>query len=163
LSAGGFPTLEINGIGGGHQGPGGKTVIPAKAFAKLSMRLAGGQVPEETLRKVTAFIEASAPEGVRVSVTGASVGGAAFQLSTSSAVVRKGREAIRRGFDKEAVLLWEGASVPIIPLLAEAAGAEPLLVGFGLEEDLIHSPNESFSLEQFEQVFRYTVSLLQVL
>jgi acetylornithine deacetylase/succinyl-diaminopimelate desuccinylase-like protein len=156
------PTLEINGIGGGHQGPGGKTVIPAKAFAKLSIRLAAGQCPQETLQRVTTFIEAAAPEGVRVSVTGASVGGAAFQLSTASAVVQKAREAIRNGFGKDAVLLWEGASVPIIPLLAEAAGAEPLLVGFGLEEDLIHSPNESFSLEQFEQVFRYTVSLLHV-
>jgi acetylornithine deacetylase/succinyl-diaminopimelate desuccinylase-like protein len=157
------PTLEINGIGGGHQGPGGKTVIPSYAFAKLSMRLSGGQDPEETLRKVAVFLEASAPEGVRVVVSGASVGGAAFQLSISSAVVQRGRDAIRRAFNKEAVLFWEGASVPIIPMLAAAAGAEPLLVGFGLEEDLIHSPNESFSLEQFEDVFLYTVSLMHVL
>jgi acetylornithine deacetylase/succinyl-diaminopimelate desuccinylase-like protein len=60
-------------------------------------------------------------------------------------------------------MLWEGASVPIIPALAKAAGAEPLLIGFGLDEDLIHSPNESFSLKQFEDGYLYTASLLSVL
>jgi acetylornithine deacetylase/succinyl-diaminopimelate desuccinylase-like protein len=154
------PTLEINGIGGGYQGAGGKTVIPTHGFAKFSMRLVAGQDPRTTLDKVVAHIKTLAPRGVRIETSDEKVGGPALQLSTHSPVIKRAREALTSAFERDPVFLWEGASIPIIPLIAEVAGAEPVLVGFGLEEDQIHAPNESFSLRQFEQGFRYVTSFL---
>ena len=157
------PTIEVNGIGGGYQGVGGKTVIPSYAMAKISSRLVAGQDPEATLRKIQRYVRDAAPVGCRVEFTAEKVGGQAFRLSTTSPVVTIATEAIRRSFGCEPVFLWEGASVPIIPDLASVSGAEPLLVGFGLQEDAIHSPNESFSLRQLEEGYRYTVSLFETL
>ncbi|MEN9845705.1 MAG: hypothetical protein RIS36_852 [Pseudomonadota bacterium] len=157
------PTIEVNGIGGGYQGIGGKTVIPSYAMAKISSRLVAGQDPKSTLDTIKKYVRDSAPVGCRVEFTGEKVGGHAFRLSTSSSVVKTATEAIGRSFGCEPVLLWEGASIPIIPDLAATAGAEPLLVGFGLEEDAIHSPNESFSLRQLEEGYRYTVAFFQTL
>ena len=155
------PTLEINGVGGGYQGAGGKTVIPSFAMAKLSMRLVSGQHPQKTLSTVVKYLEQSAPEGVRVEVGDFRVGGAAFRLPSGSKVLQIAKRAIQDEFNVEPHFLWEGASVPIIPALAEASGAEPLLVGFGMEEDKIHSPNESFSLRQFEEGYRYVTAFLK--
>lgn len=157
------PTLEINGVGGGHQGAGGKTIIPASGFAKISMRLVAGQDPELILESLRSYVASLAPDGVTVKIVDARASGGAFQSSSSSPIIAKAREAVRRAFGKEPAMLWEGASVPIIPALAKAAGAEPLLIGFGLDEDLIHSPNESFSLKQFEDGYLYTAALLSVL
>lgn len=157
------PTLEINGVGGGHQGAGGKTIIPSSGFAKISMRLVAGQDPERILESLRAYVASLAPDGVAVKIVDARASGGAFQSSSSSPIIAKAREAVQRAFGKEPAMLWEGASVPIIPALAKAAGAEPLLIGFGLDEDLIHSPNESFSLKQFEDGYLYTASLLSVL
>jgi acetylornithine deacetylase/succinyl-diaminopimelate desuccinylase-like protein len=154
------PTLEINGIGGGYQGSGSKTVIPTYGFAKLSMRLVAGQDPRSTLDKVTVYLKKLAPKGVRVEACEERVGGPALLVSTHSPVIRKAREALTAAFDRDPIFLWEGASIPIIPLLCEVSGAEPLLVGFGLDEDQIHAPNESFSLRQFEDGFRYVTSFL---
>ncbi len=154
------PTLEINGVGGGYQGSGSKTVIPTYGFAKLSMRLVAGQDPRKTLDKVVAYLKQLAPEGVRVETCDERIGGPAVRVSTRSAVIQKAREALTRTFGRDPIFLWEGASIPIIPLLCEVSGAEPLLVGFGLDEDRIHAPNESFSLQQFEDGFRYVTSFL---
>lgn len=157
------PTIEINGIGGGYQGPGGKTVIPSFAMAKISSRLVAGQDPVATLEKIKRYLRDAAPVGTRVEITAEKVGGRAFRLSVDSDAVKKASNAIRAEFACEPVLLWEGASVPIIPELAAASGAEPLMVGFGMEEDAIHSPDESFSLRQLEEGYRYTVSFFKKL
>jgi acetylornithine deacetylase/succinyl-diaminopimelate desuccinylase-like protein len=157
------PTLELNGIGGGYQGAGGKTVIPSFAMAKISMRLVSGQQPQKTLSTVVKYLEQIAPEGVRVEVGDFRVGGAAFRLPAQSNVLQIARRAIKSEFNVEPHCLWEGASVPIIPALAEASGAEPLLVGFGMEEDKIHSPDESFSLRQFEEGYRYVTAFFKVI
>jgi acetylornithine deacetylase/succinyl-diaminopimelate desuccinylase-like protein len=154
------PTVEINGIGGGYQGSGSKTVIPTYGFAKLSMRLVAGQDPRTTLDKVVAYLKSRAPNGVRVEARDEKIGGPALLVSTHSPVIKKAREALALAFDRDPIFLWEGASIPIIPLLCEVSGAEPLLVGFGLDEDQIHAPNESFSLRQFEDGFRYVTSFL---
>jgi acetylornithine deacetylase/succinyl-diaminopimelate desuccinylase-like protein len=156
------PTLEFNGVGGGYQGKGGKTVIPAEAFAKLSMRLVAGQEPKKILELVQNFIASKAPEGVRAEFTSREAGGAALKLSTDSPVLSLARRVSQESFGEELACLWEGASIPIIPKLAEVAGAEPLLVGFGMDEDKIHSPNESFSLRQFEEGFKFVAALLRI-
>jgi acetylornithine deacetylase/succinyl-diaminopimelate desuccinylase-like protein len=157
------PTVEINGIGGGYQAAGGKTVIPTHGFAKISMRLVAGQDPRATLDRVVAFVKSQAPKGVRVETCDEKVGGPALQLASQSAVVKKARQALAQAFDREPILLWEGASIPVIPLLSEVSGALPVLVGFGLDEDRIHAPNESFSLKQFEDGYRYVTSFLSCL
>jgi acetylornithine deacetylase/succinyl-diaminopimelate desuccinylase-like protein len=154
------PTLEINGVGGGYQGAGGKTVIPSYGMAKLSMRLVAGQDPEKTLRAVVRHLERMETEGARIEVIDCSIGGAALQLPVNSDVVKIAERAIEKEFGVKPVYIWNGASIPIIPALAEASGAAPLLVGFGLDLDNIHSPNESFSLQQFEEGFRYVTHFL---
>jgi acetylornithine deacetylase/succinyl-diaminopimelate desuccinylase-like protein len=157
------PTLEINGLGGGYQGAGGKTVIPSYGLAKLSMRLVAGQDPQKTLDKVAAHLQSLAPEGVRVEVGDLSVGGPALRLSVESDLLKVAERAIEKGFGVKPVYIWNGASIPIIPKLAKASGAQPLLVGFGLDQDNIHSPNESFSLRQFEEGYRYVCGFLSEL
>lgn len=154
------PTLEINGVGGGYQGAGGKTVIPSYGMAKLSMRLVAGQDPHKTLDAVVRYLEGLEIDGAKVEVVDRSVGGAALQLPVNSVVVAIAERAIMKGFGVKPVCIWNGASIPIIPALAEASGAAPLLVGFGLDQDNIHSPNESFSLQQFEEGFRYVTHFL---
>jgi len=157
------PTLEINGVGGGYQGAGGKTVIPSYGMAKLSMRLVAGQDPDKTLRSVVKYLESLSTDEARVEVLGLSVGGAALQLPVNSDVARIAERAIEKGFGVKPVYIWNGASIPVIPALAQASGSSPLLVGFGLDQDAIHSPNESFSLQQFEEGFRYVTHFLSEL
>jgi len=157
------PTLEINGLGGGYQGRGGKTVIPACAMAKLSMRLVAGQDPQRVLSSVVEFLRNAAPAGIAVEVSDVAIGGPALRLPVDSEVVKIAQRAIRKAFDREPVYVWEGASVPIVSLLEKVAGAAPILVGFGMQEDAIHSPNESYSLKQFEEGFMYSVSFFSVL
>ncbi|MFN4896662.1 MAG: dipeptidase [Pseudomonadota bacterium] len=154
------PTLEINGVGGGYQGAGGKTVIPSYGMAKLSMRLVAGQDPDRVLSAVVKHLESLSAEEARVEVTDLSVGGAALLLPVGSDVAKIAERAIEKAFGVKPVYIWNGASIPIIPALATASGAAPLLVGFGLDEDNIHSPNESFSLRQFEEGFRYVTQFL---
>lgn len=154
------PTLEINGIGGGYQGPGGKTVIPSCGMAKVSMRLVAGQCPHKTLDAVVKHLLKQATEGVRVEVVDRSVGGAALRLPVDADVLKIAERAIEKGFGVKPVYIWNGASIPVIPALAAASGAAPLLVGFGLDVDAIHSPNESFSLDQFEDGYRYVSHFL---
>lgn len=154
------PTLEVNGIGGGYQGAGGKTVIPSYGFAKLSMRLVAGQDPERILEAVVQYLEGMSSEAARVEVVDQAIGGAALRLPLDSTVVKLAERAIERGFGVKPAYIWNGASIPIIPALAQASGALPLLVGFGLDQDNIHSPNESFSLQQFEEGFRYVAHFM---
>lgn len=155
------PTLEINGIGGGYQGAGGKTVIPSTAFCKLSMRLVSGQEPKRILSVVEEFVRAHVGTGCRVEIVDKNIGGEALLLPIESDLLSLASVALQDEFGVQPALLWEGASIPIIPLLQKASGATPLLVGFGLEEDAIHSPNESFSIAQFRDGFRYVSTLLQ--
>lgn len=155
------PTLEINGIGGGYQGAGGKTVIPSSGFMKITMRLVKGQDPHRVLSLLESFVVGSASAGFRVEVLDKNAGGEALLLPVDSAILETASRVIVDEFKVRPALLWEGASIPIIPLLEQVSGATPLLIGFGLEEDAIHAPNESFSLKQFEDGFRYVTAFLQ--
>jgi acetylornithine deacetylase/succinyl-diaminopimelate desuccinylase-like protein len=155
------PTIEINGIGGGYQGSGSKTIIPSTAMAKLSMRLVCGQDPNHVLDAVIRHLHAVAPEGVTVEVVDQAAVGAALQVSSKSAVIETFKRAMSSEFDAPPAFVWEGGSLPIIPRVAQTAKAEPLLLGFGLDIDAIHSPNESFSLEQFEQGYRLVAAFLK--
>ncbi len=156
------PTLDINGIWGGYQGPGAKTVIPAEAHAKLSMRL----VPDQDWRTITKLVadhlRTLAPPGVAISITPLH-GGRGYLAGIHSPVIQAAKAALAEGFDTEAVLTREGGSIPIAPLLAEALNAEMLLVGFGLPDQNAHAPDENLDLENFHKGIRSLVILYQKL
>jgi acetylornithine deacetylase/succinyl-diaminopimelate desuccinylase-like protein len=112
---------------------------------------------------VNEIINGDVPARERAEIINRSVAGPALQLSTQSEVIKKVTKSIKESFGCEPVFMWEGASIPIVTKLSQTSGAEPLLVGFGLEEDQIHAPNESFSLEQFEMGYRYVTGFLSSL
>lgn len=157
------PTVEVNGIFGGYQGQGSKTIIPSFAGVKISTRLVAGQDAKRILELVINHLKERAPKELTFEVTYSSVGGDALLLSSKSPVIQKAAPILQEIMGAKPIFLWEGASIPLVPALAEASGAEPLLVGFGLEEDNIHAPNESFALEQFKRGFLYVSMFLSQL
>jgi acetylornithine deacetylase/succinyl-diaminopimelate desuccinylase-like protein len=149
------PTIDVNGIHSGYGGTGGKTIIPARAAAKLSSRLVAGQDPVRCLGLLTEHLRERAPEGLELTFPEQNIGGRGFRLDPGSALAARAKGVLDQLTDKETVFLWEGASIPIVAELAEVSGGEPLLVGFGLEEDRIHAVDESFSIEQFRLGYLY--------
>ena len=158
-----LPSLDVNGIHSGYGGAGMKTIIPSKAIAKLSARLVPDQDPAGVLESITGHIYHNVPKGMRLTISDQGVGGPGFRLSPESPLVSKARDALASLDTGPVAFLWEGASIPIVTGLSEVSGAEPLLVGFGHEEDRIHAPNESFSIDQFRNGFLYAALMLQSL
>lgn len=153
------PTIEINGIHGGYGGPGCQTIIPASATAKLTLRLVEGQVPDRCLELVCRHLERNVPPGLRLEITEQHVGGPALRVKLGGTLVTRAQAVLEELFKRPAIMIWEGASVPIMAHLPGMAGAEALLVGFGTDEDFIHAPNESFSLDQFYAGYLFTGKL----
>ena len=142
------PCLDVNGIWGGYTGEGAKTVLPSKAFAKISMRI----VPNQDNKKIAKLFEEHfmtlAPKGVKVKVT-PHHGGQGFLCPISSNVYKSAHRAIHEVYGIEPVPNRGGGSIPVLADLQQILNANPLLMGFGLERDVIHSPNESYLLSQF--------------
>lgn len=145
------PTLEFNGITGGYSGEGIKTVIPARASAKVSCRLVPGQNPDDILDKICRFFESQAKEGVKIRATPHEGSGAAVRTGASSKVVAAFEKAYSNVFKKPCSFIYEGASIPITFELQKASEAEVVLVGLGLIDDCIHAPNEHFGLDRLEK------------
>lgn len=157
------PTIEVNGIHTGYGGPGSKTVIPSEAIAKVSCRLVPGQSPSAVWKALEAHFEAHCPRGMRLELTDVTGCEPGFRLPIDSPITRIAQE-ILDGFDERgSVLTWEGASIPIVARLRDVTGAAPLLVGFGMQEDRIHCPNESYSLEQFMDGVRWGAQIFPAL
>jgi acetylornithine deacetylase/succinyl-diaminopimelate desuccinylase-like protein len=155
------PTIEVNGIHGGYGGAGSKTIIPARAFAKLSARLTAGQDPAKALAAIEAHLKKHAPAGLRVTVSEATVGGPALCLDADAPLAARAAGVLREVCGREAAYHWEGASIPVLTLLARVAGgAQPLLIGFGREEDQVHAPNESFAQERFRLGYLFMTRFL---
>lgn len=155
------PTLEVNGIHGGYGGAGSKTIIPARAFAKLTARLAGGQDPARVLAVLEAHFKKHQPAGLRVTMSESTIGGPALRLDADSPVAARAAVALREVCGRDPSFHWEGASIPVLSLLAEVAGgAKPLLAGFGMEDDHVHAPDESFALERFRLGYLYIVRFI---
>jgi acetylornithine deacetylase/succinyl-diaminopimelate desuccinylase-like protein len=149
------PTVEINGIHGGYGGPGSKTVIPTHAIAKISCRLVPGQSPSHVWECLKAHFEQYCPRGLTLELTDVTGCEPGFRLPIDSPVMRIAHDLLNTFDERGAVLTWEGASIPIVARLRDITGAAPLLVGFGMQEDRIHCPNESYSLEQFTDGVRW--------
>ncbi|HLF35989.1 MAG TPA: M20/M25/M40 family metallo-hydrolase, partial [Cyclobacteriaceae bacterium] len=142
------PCLDVNGIWGGYTGEGAKTIIPSKATAKISMRLVPNQSSKEIGKLFTKYILSTAPKSVRVKVT--NLHGAEPAITpTDSVAYRAASEAFKEGWGKYPIPMLEGGSIPIVTLFKKELGADSLLLGFGLREDAIHSPNESYGLFNF--------------
>ena len=140
-----------------------KTIIPSRSIAKISARLVPDQDPEGILESITAHIYRHVPKGMRLTISDQGVGGPGFRLDPESQLVRQAQKALASLEEGPVAFLWEGASIPIVTGLSAVSGAEPLLVGFGHEEDRIHAPNESFSIQQFRSGFLYAALMLQSL
>jgi acetylornithine deacetylase/succinyl-diaminopimelate desuccinylase-like protein len=157
------PTIEINGIHAGYGGAGTKTVIPSTAMAKLSMRLCPDQSPRHALRALQTHLEAHCPRGLTLALSEVHVGTGGFRLPLHSPIFRLATDVLTGLDARGPVFRWEGASIPVVATLRHVSGAAPLLVGFGREQDRIHCANESFGLDQFEQVMVYAAGMLAAL
>lgn len=142
------PSLDVNGIWGGYTGEGTKTVIPSKASAKISMRLVPNQNFEKIGELFKAHFEAIAPKSVKVDVRFLH-GGAPYVAPIDMAAYKAAEKAIVDTFGKKPLPFYSGGSIPIISGFEQILGIKSLLIGFGLAEDAIHSPNESYGLNQF--------------
>ena len=142
------PTLDVNGVWGGYQGPGSKTVIPARAGAKLSCRLVAGQEPQAVFEAIRRHLRDRAPAGVQLTIE--AYGQARpVEVAPDSPVLAAGLAALEEAFEAPARKIRCGASVPVTEAFQRVLGIPPVLMGFGLPDDNIHSPNEKFDLEQF--------------
>jgi acetylornithine deacetylase/succinyl-diaminopimelate desuccinylase-like protein len=139
------PTLDVNGIWGGYTGEGAKTVLPSKAYAKISMRLVPNQSSEEIAALFTKHFESIAPKSVKVKVT-THHGGEPVVTPTDSIAAAK---AIQTSFGKDPIPTRGGGSIPIIALFEKILGLKTVLMGFGLDNDNIHSPNEKYDLANY--------------
>ena len=142
------PTLDVNGIWSGYTGEGSKTVLPAKAFAKISMRLVPHQDPHTIAGLFTQYFESIAPETVKVKVT-EHHGGFPYVAPTDTAAYRAASKAYETVFGIKPVPTRSGGSIPIISTFEQVLGVKSILMGFGLDTDAAHSPNENFHLECF--------------
>ena len=142
------PSLDVNGIWGGYTGEGSKTIIPARAHAKISMRLVPNQDHEEIARLFEQHFRAIAPASVKVQVT-ALHGGQPYVTPTELPAYQAAAQAIEETFGKKPLPYYSGGSIPIISAFEKTLGLKSILLGFGLDQDAIHSPNESYGLENF--------------
>ncbi|MEO5364048.1 MAG: dipeptidase [Magnetococcus sp. DMHC-8] len=157
------PTLEINGLWGGYTGPGGKTVLPSRAHAKLSMRLVPDQDPEAMAALVAAHLLAITPPQVTLEVNRLPGGGCAVAVPHDLPAMQAARRALRESFQQEPLWIGEGASIPIVADFATLLGIHTLLIGFGLPDANAHSPNESLHLPTFHAGTDSLVRLLHYL
>jgi acetylornithine deacetylase/succinyl-diaminopimelate desuccinylase-like protein len=144
------PTAEVNGIVGGYTGEGAKTVIPSKASAKVSFRLVGDQDPEKIQRNFRAFAEARVPADCKASFLSHG-GDRAVSQPSDSPWVRKSQKALSEEWGRQAVLIAMGGSIPIVTQFKRILGMDAVMIGFGLDDDRIHSPNEKYNLTSFHR------------
>ncbi|TWV88668.1 dipeptidase [Chitinophaga pinensis] len=142
------PTLEVNGIWGGYTGEGSKTVLPSKAFAKISMRLVPNQDWIEISQLFQAHFEKIAPKSVKVKVT-THHGGSPYVTPTDHIAFKAANDAIQATFGKAPIPMRGGGSIPIVALFEKELGLKTILMGFGLDSDNLHSPNEKYGLANF--------------
>jgi acetylornithine deacetylase/succinyl-diaminopimelate desuccinylase-like protein len=142
------PTLDVNGIWGGYTGEGAKTVLPSKASAKISMRLVPDQQSKEITELFTRHIQHIAPPYVNVKVT-AHHGGEPVVTPTDSKAYAAASKAFEEIFGKTPIPTRDGGSIPIVALFKKVLGLDTVLMGFGLDTDALHSPNEHYGVKNF--------------
>jgi acetylornithine deacetylase/succinyl-diaminopimelate desuccinylase-like protein len=152
------PTLEVHGMPGGFIASGAKTVIPARASAKVSMRLVPNQEPDEVLKKYTTYVKKLTPKGIETRIKVHSKGPACV-VSTDNRFIKSATEALREVFNKETVFIRSGGSIPIVTDFQDVLKIPSVMMGFGLPDDNLHAPNEKFHIPNFyrgiESIIRF--------
>jgi len=155
----GRPTADVNGVWGGYAGPGAKTIIPAEAGVKVSFRLVPGQDPEAVVAAWRGFVNARLPPDARaeISTFGTAPG---IAIPPDLPLVRAAQSALQGEFGRPAVLIGSGGSIPVVESLRRLLGLDTLLLGFGLDDDQVHSPDEKFDVSCFRHGIRAHARLL---
>ena len=156
------PTCDINGIWGGYTGDGFKTVIPSEASAKVSFRLVGQQDPEAIRASFRAMLEGALPKGFTVDYR-TDKGAGASQMDIADPTFEKARQALSDEWPRPAAYVGCGGSIPIAGYFQDILGLESILIGFGRDDDQIHSPNEKYDLESFHKGTRSWARILDAL
>jgi acetylornithine deacetylase/succinyl-diaminopimelate desuccinylase-like protein len=156
------PTLEVHGMPGGFIGAGAKTVIPAKAVAKVSMRLVPDMTPAETFAQLQEYVRTIVPKGCTVEVR-LIHSGDPFVVSTDNPYVGAATQAMHAVFGKETVFVRGGGSIPVIGDFVNVLQTPTLIMGFGLPDDNLHAPNEKFNLSTFHRGIESIVRWLELL
>lgn len=156
------PTAEINGIIGGYTGEGAKTVLPAQAMAKVSFRLVGAQDPQKVRDAFRAFVRARLPQDCKAEFTNFGLA-PAFDLGFENPALIKTRAALAAEWGRKAVTVGEGGSIPIVGDFKRVLGMDTIMVGFALDDDRVHSPNEKFDLTSFHKGTRSWARILAAL
>ena len=144
------PTLEVHGMPGGFVAAGAKTVIPAKAAAKVSMRLVPNQDPDEVFKKYSAFVKKLTPKGIETKIKVHSKGPACV-VGTDNRYIKAATEALHDTFKKETVFIRSGGSIPIVTDFQDVLKIPSVMMGFGLPDDNLHAPNEKFHIPNFHR------------
>ncbi len=144
------PTLDCNGIWGGYIGKGAKTVLPSKASAKISMRLVPDQTPEEITDKIRHYFEANTPDTMTLTFTDLH-GGYGVLVDTNSPAMEAAAQALEGVYGRRPYFTRSGGSIPVVADFKNILGLDSVLMGFGLDSDAIHSPNEHFGLDRFQE------------
>lgn len=145
------PTFEINGIYGGYQGEGTKTIIPSSATAKITCRLVPNQEPEQIQQLLVEHIKRVTPTGVTVDVKLEKLSSKAYMVEPDHPLIQRAAECYEKAFGKETVFVRMGGSIPVVEWLDQLYQVPIILLGFGTPEDRLHSPNESFPLDSFDK------------
>lgn len=156
----GRPTVDINGIGGGNQGPGERSVLPGSATARLTFRLVADQDPEMIRDRFRAFVRSRVPAGCRVEFEG-SGGSAAVRLSESNPFLKAAARGLEAEWQSPTVLKGTGGAIPLVGQLSDGLGVDCVVIGFILSSDAIHAPNEHYDVERLQRGTRSWVRILQ--
>jgi acetylornithine deacetylase/succinyl-diaminopimelate desuccinylase-like protein len=156
------PTCDVNGITGGYTGPGAKTVIPAQASAKISFRLVGGQDPDKVRDAFRTFVTARLPADCKAEFVD-HTGAAPISLDWKLPQLAKAQDALSQEWGKDAVLIGCGGSIPIVADFKHLLGIDTLMIGFALEDDRVHSPNEKYDVTSFHKGTRSWARVLAAL
>jgi acetylornithine deacetylase/succinyl-diaminopimelate desuccinylase-like protein len=154
------PTAEVNGIWGGYTGVGTKTVLPSQAHAKFTFRLVGKQDPDKVLKAFHGFVAKLIPGDCKVEFSGRGGGSPATEIPEDNPFIAKSAKALKDEFRRDAVLMGSGGSIPICRFFKDILGMDSVLVGFGLNDDAIHSPNEKYDLESYRRGIRSWVRIM---
>jgi acetylornithine deacetylase/succinyl-diaminopimelate desuccinylase-like protein len=152
------PTCDVNGLFGGYSGPGPKTIVPAKATAKITCRLVPNQDPQKLLKAAETFLMKNCPPGLRLQFT-AFHGCTALVFDSESPFMQAARRAIAVAFGVEPVMIREGGSIPVVATFRDVLGVDTLLLGWGQNSDNLHGPNERFTLADFHRGARASAHL----